>query len=389
MAPGWAELFKAGYIFAFSIAIWASLLFLRNRSGNKSASSYLLLLIWVIFPVLAAVYIDLVTPNFKRLAFSAEYLAERLTWLYGPIVLHLIDAALNPTSELRRPSWQFLCFPLAVLASILCWLFEYDTNLINYIAIVHADLYFIAALHLLMRNRQRLAMQYSGGKQVSYRQLQVLIVGGFLLNTLDFALYADGATSDRFSWHLLCLGVAVYVVFASALLWDLCASTTRCGSPVVLAWAGNLSVPSQGNQRQRELRELELSTAQTLARELDRLMKEEKLYLSHELTLSGLAEAIGVTSHQMSDLLNGYMKVSYHDYVHRFRIEEAKTLLEKEGSALHISDIAYQAGFNDKNTFNKAFRKHFHCTPSEFRARGKATRLLRSTVGVAGPSATV
>ncbi len=54
--------------------------------------------------------------------------------------------------------------------------------------------------------------------------------------------------------------------------------------------------------------------------------------------------------------------------MNRYRVEEAKRLLLDPGKAsLTILAIGFEAGFNNKGSFNQAFRKFTDRTPSEFR----------------------
>ena len=43
-----------------------------------------------------------------------------------------------------------------------------------------------------------------------------------------------------------------------------------------------------------------------------------------------------------------------------------KLLVEDANSNLKIIEVAYETGFNNKATFNKAFKKETSLTPSEF-----------------------
>ena len=61
---------------------------------------------------------------------------------------------------------------------------------------------------------------------------------------------------------------------------------------------------------------------------------------------------------------------SFSDFVRERRLERALDMLRRP-SELHrtISDVAFDAGFGDLSSFNRAFRKRFDTTPSDIRAR--------------------
>jgi AraC-like DNA-binding protein len=59
-------------------------------------------------------------------------------------------------------------------------------------------------------------------------------------------------------------------------------------------------------------------------------------------------------------------------FIRRKRLEEALRLLtESPGASRKVIDIAFQCGFEDVTTFNRAFRRHFGFTPTEARSSGK------------------
>lgn len=101
---------------------------------------------------------------------------------------------------------------------------------------------------------------------------------------------------------------------------------------------------------------------------LESLMKEEKVYTNHDLTLDLLSEKMGVSPRTLSSVINGYYGCNFFEYVNGYRIEEAKRLLTSEElKDTTVLDIMYEVGFNSKATFNGFFKKVEGLTPSEYR----------------------
>lgn len=96
-------------------------------------------------------------------------------------------------------------------------------------------------------------------------------------------------------------------------------------------------------------------------------MAEEKPYLRNDLTLSDLALALGCSSHQLSTLINQQLGEGFYEHINRYRLEQAKHLLAHGAPSRSILDIAYEAGFNGKNTFYRYFKAHESMTPSQYR----------------------
>ncbi|HUQ08319.1 MAG TPA: helix-turn-helix transcriptional regulator, partial [Kofleriaceae bacterium] len=88
------------------------------------------------------------------------------------------------------------------------------------------------------------------------------------------------------------------------------------------------------------------------------------------LTLADLADAIGATPHEVSQVLSTRLDRNFYGFINDHRVEHVKTALtdpmRRETSVL---DLAFEAGFSSKSTFNAAFRKATGVTPSEFRDR--------------------
>lgn len=103
---------------------------------------------------------------------------------------------------------------------------------------------------------------------------------------------------------------------------------------------------------------------------LEYLFKNEKIYKENDISLEMVAEKLNTSRHNASQVINEHFKVSFHELVNMYRIEEAKTmLLNDQQRNLNIIDIAYEVGYNNKVTFNKAFKKDTQLTPSQFQQK--------------------
>lgn len=107
--------------------------------------------------------------------------------------------------------------------------------------------------------------------------------------------------------------------------------------------------------------------ANTKKQELLNLMDKEKPYLNGALKIQDLAKLIQLTTHQLSQLLNDDLQTNFFDFVNSYRVEEAKKHLVDRTSNFTMLAIAYEAGFNSKTAFNRAFKKHTSMTPTEYK----------------------
>lgn len=114
---------------------------------------------------------------------------------------------------------------------------------------------------------------------------------------------------------------------------------------------------------------------QELNGKLTQLMQSENLYLENDLGLEKLAQKVGTNKHILSQFLNEHLQLSFFEYINRLRIGAAKCLLSTTSKQeLTIIEIAYQVGFNNKVSFNQAFKKVTGLTPTEFRNKNEVNR---------------
>ena len=101
---------------------------------------------------------------------------------------------------------------------------------------------------------------------------------------------------------------------------------------------------------------------------IETLMQKEKLYEHEDLNLNTLAEAIDLTPHQLSELINTRLGKGFSHYLREYRIQEAKRLLIKEPKASVLS-IGLEVGFTSQSNFYAAFRQIEGMAPGQFRKK--------------------
>lgn len=102
---------------------------------------------------------------------------------------------------------------------------------------------------------------------------------------------------------------------------------------------------------------------------LRHLLVGEKVYTDENLSLSGLAELMALTPHQLSELINTAYGVGFSRHVREHRVEAAKRLLLAEPEASVLS-IGLAVGFNSQSNFYAAFREITGEVPGRYRKRG-------------------
>ena len=83
------------------------------------------------------------------------------------------------------------------------------------------------------------------------------------------------------------------------------------------------------------------------------------------LSLEAVSRAVGVSRYSLSRLFSGGLHTSFCDYVNGLRVQRAQQLLDS--TDLPVTQIAFDSGFDNPRTFNRAFLHVCGVTPREFR----------------------
>lgn len=97
------------------------------------------------------------------------------------------------------------------------------------------------------------------------------------------------------------------------------------------------------------------------------LMDYIDAHYMEDLNLEDIAESIGFSKFHFSRLFKQYTNFTFCDYLCYRRIKVAEELLAEPD--LSITEIAMQSGFPSISTFNRLFKQHKNCTPSEYRSK--------------------
>ncbi len=101
---------------------------------------------------------------------------------------------------------------------------------------------------------------------------------------------------------------------------------------------------------------------------LDELMNVDKMFQNENLNLPLLAEALQLSSHQLSELINSEFGYGFSRYVRERRIAEAKRLFSEDPQS-SILAISLMTGFRSQSNFYAAFREVVGEAPGRYRKK--------------------
>ncbi len=96
-------------------------------------------------------------------------------------------------------------------------------------------------------------------------------------------------------------------------------------------------------------------------------LEKEKVFTNDLLSLEDFAKSMNLSKKYVSDLINQRFGYSFKDLINEHRVKEAKEIMKREvDSKLPLINIAEEAGFNNKVSFYRAFKKYTGKSPSDF-----------------------
>ena len=105
----------------------------------------------------------------------------------------------------------------------------------------------------------------------------------------------------------------------------------------------------------------------SLKTDLQALMATAKPYLDSELSLAGLSKKMGIQPSVLSKLINEKFSQNFNDFINEYRVNEVIEKIKKgEHKQQTLLGIAFDAGFNSKATFNRAFKKSTSLSPKDW-----------------------
>jgi len=105
--------------------------------------------------------------------------------------------------------------------------------------------------------------------------------------------------------------------------------------------------------------------ALSLFNEIDGLVKREGLFLRPRLALQDIASLTGLNAKDISWAINQGGQTSFADYINQLRIAQVVEMAQSQPQK-SLLDIALDAGFSSKSSFNAVFKKQTGMPPSRY-----------------------
>ncbi|MBM9548623.1 helix-turn-helix domain-containing protein [Leptospira sp. 201903074] len=103
---------------------------------------------------------------------------------------------------------------------------------------------------------------------------------------------------------------------------------------------------------------------------LETLLGAEKVYLDPNCNEELIASKMGLSYHQLSELINSEYNFNFPSLLNQYRIKEAMALLNEQPE-LNIAEVGRLSGFGSRSAFYLEFKKQSGVNPNQFRKNKK------------------
>jgi len=223
---------------------------------------------------------------------------------------------------------------------------------ITIIKIISLFVYGYFTLRLYRKNARKSAV--TSPKKIKLQRMIMIIHTVYAISYLLYGInfmkegFQDAASSIQFLAMSLMVLYVGYIAYANP---QVLVGTVQALKKEIVKYKNSGLTPSFST----ELKEA-----------LVKLLEEEKVYRQNTIKLETIADRLGTTRHNASQVINEHFGLNFFELINKYRVEEAMELLRTNKDNLNIIDIAYEVGYNNKVTFNKSFKRFSNLTPSQF-----------------------
>lgn len=259
----------------------------------------------------------------------------------------LLEQALLPFPQLA-PVLQLLVF-----ISLIAYLYQCNKSIES----------FYGSLPLVLMDRSRL----------EFRWLRRLLAATAVLwcvwiacASVDYVVY--GSRVGRHVYY------PFYIFFAVILIWTAVAAFLKPQAAVMAQAPPAAKPPVPAELRAKGVW-------------LKKAMEANRYYEDPELTLGTLAQKLNMQARELSRVINAVFKKGFNDFINEYRVRDVAAKMQDPAyDNMTLQGLAFDAGFNSKATFIRAFKQVTGKNPAEYkheRENKVSNHALQPPTGVA------
>ena len=354
------------YFFAGFLGVF--LFFVINSRKNRNRINNLLISTFVLFNSLFIIHLSIYMVSLQYYFPHTILISTSFTFLYGPLIYFyfkrsMLKYAFKNTDLLHLvPTLGLMVFLLPVyslsgdekLKIILDGHQEVikAAKVIIFLKTISLSIYAMLILNLFMINKK----SYQTAIELKWQKSMIVFFISYTITYILYALVIIKAINYQYAIHTLIMVMAILVFYVSYIAYL---------KPELFSYAKPFSTEKETFKYKNS--GLTTAFSKELRDELLKLLNEEKIFKDNALNLDKLATILNISRHHASQLINEYFGVGFNELINSYRIAEATAILKEDKQRnLKIIDVIYEVGFNNKVSFNRAFKKYVKMTPTEY-----------------------
>lgn len=361
---------------AFSAALCQTLGRERGSAGNSLAAFFICLSL----SAMVSIVLASADHGFTREEMRWFRIVNMpIAYLFGPLLYRYTVTLLAGAKAMPpiRRTWHVVPSVISCLYAVIDLITGIDATPaggILHLFVFHAWVpygvpYLFAAARLTLRARPALEQVSSDEANLRLAWLRTLIAV-FCIMWFVFAI--DRVVVAVTGEYYNVVGIAIsllMVVSVNFLAWFGVRQRSLMPAELAPDFAPPAAVAQPPNPSRYERSGLSSAELTQICADLERLVREERLYADSALDLQTLSDRSGWPPNYISQSLNQALGRNFFEFVNGFRIAAAERCLADPDDGRAILDIAMACGFGSKSTFNTVFKRMTGVTPSEFRRR--------------------
>lgn len=318
------------------------------------------------------------------------YLPLQQLFLLGPIILMYTRSLIQQSFRLR--SRTIIHFVPAIVYNLYIFVVFINDKVLKTGYFFYADgrdmdldaWYQIVGLismigYLALSNREYLNYKksvfevFSFAEELTLRWFQVFLNSFLLillLRVLFFILNPEWGEFGSKFWYYFCFSILFNFIGFKGYLHAVKYQLSREMTADEVDYEPMLEMDWSKNNEHNKIAETTEQEEADLANWKEKfiqLMEIEEFYKNPKLSISDLAAHFDTHAKFISGIINMGFDLNFNDWVNQYRTEEVKRKI-KSGESSHktLLGLAFDAGFNSKSTFNRAFKKQVGITPNQY-----------------------
>lgn len=369
------EIIKYIFLIGAAQAVLISV-FLLNKKENRTAN-IVLGLTMVIFALDLTFGVIYLTGYISKIPWIVG-LTNSFPYLYGPAIFLYTKLLTNNGIFKKSYFLHLLPFLIIQIYGALFFYFEspeYQMSLLRFDVVhpwhiqlisnlipIQGIIYVYFTLRETNRFNHKLKNSFANIDKLSLSWLKFVVIGTFIIWLIVFLSYAlSFIYGDQLEANILIyIGISLFLYLFGFKAYR---------QPEVIV----LSETEDYAANEKEIASYKKSglsdeAAEKYISDLMEIINSKKPYLNSKLNLSDLAEMVGISPHNLSEIINQKLNSNFYDFINQLRVEEVKEMItNSDYSNYSILAIGYEAGFSSKSAFYSAFKKAIGLTPAQYR----------------------